>query len=167
LLNMLLFGLALLPLMIVVPLADDVLRGRSSVVAAAFIAVSLLLCLWPAMLALSIAAKWLVIGRYRPGAYPLWGGYYLRWWLVSRLQAMNGAALFAGTPLMSVYYRLMGAKVGRHCALDTALCSIFDLVRIGDDTSIGADTQLLGCRVENGMLRIGGIRVGSRCFIGA
>ena len=167
LLNMLLFGLALLPLMIVVPLADDVLRGRSSVVAAAFIAVSLLLCLWPAMLALSIAAKWLVIGRYRPGAYPLWGGYYLRWWLVSRLQAMNGAALFAGTPLMSVYYRLMGAKVGRHCALDTALCSIFDLVRIGDDTSIGADTQLLGCRVENGMLRIGGIDVGSRCFIGA
>jgi non-ribosomal peptide synthetase-like protein len=167
LLNLALLGLAMLPLMVVVPLADELLQGRRTVLAAAWIGVSLVLAVWPVMLALSIAAKWLIIGRYRAGAYPLWGSYYLRWWLVSRLQAMNGAALLAGTPLMSVYYRLMGANVGRHCALDTALCSIFDLVRIGEDTSIGADTQLLGCRVENGMLRISGIDVGNRCFIGA
>ena len=44
---------------------------------------------------------------------------------------------------MPVYYRLMGAKVGRNCALDTALCSAWDLISIGDNTSIGADTQLL------------------------
>ena len=167
LLNLALLGLAVLPLMVVVPLADDLLQGRRSVLAAAWLGVSLVLALWPAILALSIAAKWLVIGRYRAGTYPLWGSYYLRWWLVSRLQAMNGAALLSGTPLMSVYYRLMGAKVGKHCLLDTALCSIFDLVRIGDDTSIGAETQLLGCRVENGMLRVGRVEIGSRCFIGA
>ena len=23
--------------------------------------------------------KWLVIGRYKEGTYPLWGSYYLRW----------------------------------------------------------------------------------------
>ena len=27
---------------------------------------------------LALAAKWLLIGRTRPGAYPLWGSYYLR-----------------------------------------------------------------------------------------
>jgi non-ribosomal peptide synthetase-like protein len=161
-----LLGLALLPLIVVVPLADDLLRGRSSPLAATLIGISLVLALWPAMLALSIAAKWLIIGRYRAGAYPLWGSYYLRWWLVARLQAMSGAGLIAGTPLMSVYYRLMGAKVGRDCALDTALCSIFDLVSIGDDTSIGAETQLPGYRVENGFLLIGRVDIGSRCFIG-
>ena len=58
-----------------------------------------MLALWPAMLALSIAAKWLIIGRYRAGSYPLWGSYYLRWWVVARLQAMSGAAVLDGTPL--------------------------------------------------------------------
>ena len=98
---------------------------------------------------------------------PLWGSYYLRWWVVARLQALYGAAILTGTPLMSVYYRLMGARVGRDCTLDTALCSGFDLVRIGDDTSIGAETQLPGYRVEDGaLLRIGSVDIGSRCFIG-
>jgi non-ribosomal peptide synthetase-like protein len=166
LISVVLLGLAVLPLVVAVPLADDVLRGRSSPLPAALIAISLVLALWPAMLALSIAAKWLIIGRYRAGAYPLWGTYYLRWWTVARLQALSGAGLLAGTPLMSVYYRLMGAKIGRGCALDTALCSAFDLVRMGDDTSIGAETQLPACRVEDGQLLLGRIEIGSRCFIG-
>ena len=32
-----------------------------------------------------IALKWLIIGRTRPGRYPLWGAYYFRVWLVQRL----------------------------------------------------------------------------------
>jgi non-ribosomal peptide synthetase-like protein len=166
LITFVLLGLALLPLMVAVLLADDLLRGRGSPLETFLIGISLVLALWPVMLALSIAAKWLIIGRYRAGAYPLWGSYYLRWWLVARLQAMSGAELLAGTPLMSVYYRLMGAKVGAGCALDTAQCSIFDLVSIGEDTSIGSETQLPGCRVENGCLLIGRVDIGSRCFIG-
>ena len=166
LISLVLLGLAALPLVVAAPLADDVLHARSSPLQAALIAISLVLALWPAMLALSIGAKWLIIGRYRAGAYPLWGTYYLRWWTVARLQALSGAGLLAGTPLMSVYYRLMGAKVGRGCALDTALCSAFDLVRIGDDTSIGAETQLPACRVEDGQLLLGHVDIGSRCFVG-
>ena len=129
---------------------------------AALVPYAIVLALWPVMLALSIAAKWLIIGRYRQGAYPLWGSYYLRWWLVARLQALSGAGILAGTPLMSVYYRLMGARVGRDCMLDTALCSSFDLVTIGDGTSIGAETQLPGYRVENGALLIGRVDIGSK-----
>jgi hypothetical protein len=48
------------------------LRGRGSPVEAAWLSISFVLILWPFMLALSIAAKWLIIGRYRAGAYPLW-----------------------------------------------------------------------------------------------
>src|SRR5262249_40906825 len=120
----------------------------------------------PVVLALSIALKWVVIGRYKPGAYPVWGFYYFRWWLATRIQTWSGLGRYAGTPIMSLYYRLMGAKVGRNCILDTPSCAIFDLVRIGDDTCIGAQTQLLGYHVEDGMLHIGSIDIGSRCFVG-
>jgi non-ribosomal peptide synthetase-like protein len=79
---------------------------------------------------------------------------------------MSGAGALAGTPLASLYYRLMGAKVGRNCLLDTMLCGSFDLVSIGEGTSIGAETQLLGYRIEDGELVLGRIEIGSRCFVG-
>ena len=126
-----------------------------------------MLAFWPVMLALSVAAKWLIIGRYRAGAYPLWSAYYFRWWVVARLQALSGAGILRARRY-ELYYRLMGAKVGRGCALDTAHCSSFDLVRIGDDTSVGAETQLLGHRVERrDAALIGRVEIGSRCFIGS
>jgi non-ribosomal peptide synthetase-like protein len=121
---------------------------------------------WPALIALSVAIKWIVIGRYRTGAYPLWGGYYFRFWLVRRFQQLAAPGVVAGTPLMSLYYRLMGARVGRGCTIDTPQCAAFDLVSIGDDSSIGAETQLLGYRVERGQLIIGPVDIGSRCFVG-
>lgn len=35
---------------------------------------------------LTIGAKWLLLGRVKPGQYPLWGWFYFRWWLVQGLQ---------------------------------------------------------------------------------
>ena len=41
-------------------------------------------------------AKWLIIGRTKPGRYPLWGVYYFRWWLVQRLQPLDAHQVAAG-----------------------------------------------------------------------
>ncbi len=147
--------------------ADEVLLGRMSLFGAALYLCSFAIALWPIIMTLSIASKWLIIGRYKPGSYPLWSPYYVRWWLVSGLQGLSGISMFTGTPIMPAYFRLMGAKVGRNCALDTAECSIWDCLTIGADTSVGTDTQLLGYRIENGYLHIGKIEIGSRCFVGA
>lgn len=161
------FTLLSWPIATVVVFADDILAGNLSLFGVALYLCTFALALWPGILALSIAAKWLLIGRYKPGSHPLWGPYYVRWWLVSSLQGLSGMGVFNGTPLMSTYYRLMGAKVGKHCSLGTSEVSIWDCLTIGDDTSIGLDTQLLGYRIENGYLHIGKIEIGSQCFVGA
>jgi hypothetical protein len=49
-----------------------------------------------------------VIGRYKPGNYPLWGSYYFRFWLVTTIEAAVPVGYLAGTPLLSIYFRLMG-----------------------------------------------------------
>jgi non-ribosomal peptide synthetase-like protein len=122
--------------------------------------------IWPAMLLLSIMIKWIVIGRYKPGRYPVWGFYYFRWWFVNLFQTLSWSFMFQGSPLMSLYYRAMGARVGKNCVIGTPLCTAYDVITIGDGATIGAETQLLGCRVEDGMLIIAPVEIGRNCFVG-
>ena len=155
-----------LPLLVVIPVADDLLRERISIIQAILILLPFGIAMWVLFLAIGLSAKWILIGRYKAGAYPLWGTYHFRLWFAGGFQALGGLGLIVGTPLMPFYLRLMGAKVGRDCALDSALTSAYDLISIGDDTSIAADTQYGGSRVENGWLILGRVDIGSRCFVG-
>jgi non-ribosomal peptide synthetase-like protein len=154
------------PVLFVLLLAIDVLNGTTEWWRAAQIASTFALFIWPAWLLIGIAVKWIVIGRFKPGRYPLWGSYYLRWWIVDRFQSIGWSAMFMGTPLMSLYYRAMGAKVGANCTISTPYCGAFDLLSIGEGTSVGADTHILGYRVEDGHLILGRITIGDDCFVG-
>ncbi len=160
-------GLVAAPAITMVLLVVMVVDGDMRLWRAMEIGTALGFAVWPSWLLVSIALKWLVIGRYKPGKYPVWGAYYFRWWLVNRFQALSWSGMFVGTPLMSLYYRAMGAKVGRDCTIATPLCTAFDLVSIGEGSSIGAETQLLGYRVENGWLIIDKVTIGRNCFVGA
>lgn len=154
------------PLVFGVVIVLENLGGLITYEQTAFIVTIFGFLIWPSWLLLSIALKWIVIGRYRPGRYPVWGLYYFRWWLVTRFQMLSWSEMFVGTPLMSLYYRAMGAKVGRHCTIGSPLCVAFDLVTVADGTSIGPDTQLLGYRVEDGWLILGTVSIGRDCFVG-
>ena len=129
-------------------------------------ALGVLIVVYPLMLLVPIVVKWLVIGRYRPGKYPLWGSHYFRWWFVTSIESSVPLGYLAGTPLLNIYFRLMGAKIGRNVHLDSDDFAIYDLLTIGDDTSIGTDSGALGYTVENGMLIIGQVTIGKRCFVG-
>ena len=82
------------PLLFVVPILEDMLYARVSVIYGVFSTAVILFALWPVLLLTAVGSKWLIIGKYKPGRYPLWGSYYFRWWLVSRLEQLSGA----GTP---------------------------------------------------------------------
>ena len=120
----------------------------------------------PLMILLSIAVKWLVIGRYRAGDYPLWGLYYFRWWFVRRLLAVMPTQFLAGTPLMGLYYRLLGARIGRDAFLDMDQIDAADLVDIGDGAIVSSGAVFSTVSIERGLLRLGHNRVGKNAFVG-
>jgi len=126
-----------------------------------------LLCLYPAMFLLSIAIKWMVLGRIRPGVHRVWGLYYWRWWLVNRVLSATPTGYLVGTPWYPVYLRLMGARIGRDTHFASDCVRTFDLLSVGADTSIGVDARLEGYSIEGGLLRIGAIALGARCYVGA
>ena len=160
------YALATIPLGVSVLLYFGYKNGIVSMQNIVEIGAALGIGAYPFMLCMSILAKWVIIGRFKPGNYKVWGMYYFRWWLVTRIESLNGAGFLAGTPIINLYFRLMGAKVWRRTVINTVRCSIFDLLAIGDNTSIGSETQMLGYRVEDGFLKIGRQTIGSNCFIG-
>jgi non-ribosomal peptide synthetase-like protein len=160
------YAVLALPLAYVVLVVTAVIDGDMHWTVAAGLSTVVGFAAWPFLLLLSIAVKWIVVGRYKAGRYPLWSGYYLRWWTANRFQALAWAEMFKGTPLMSLYWRAMGAKIGRDVTISTNLSSAWDMVSIGDNASIGAETQILGYRVEDGYLVIAPVSIGNDCFVG-
>ena len=61
------------------------LEAGYSVIESAAWAASSAVAVFPLLVLAAVAAKWLVIGRVRPGRYPLWGAYHMRWWFVQAL----------------------------------------------------------------------------------
>jgi len=124
------------------------------------------LIMTPAILFLSIVVKWLLLGRIRPGHYPLWGWFYWRFWFVRTLVRAAPVPYLTGTPFLNLYYRLMGAHIGRDVYIGGAGLATFDVLSIGEGSSIGTDTSMDGTSVEGGWLKISPVTIGRNCWIG-
>lgn len=120
----------------------------------------------PSLTIFSIIFKWIVIGRIKPGKYPLWGSYYFRFWIVGKVTAICPVIYFTGTPIMNWFLRLMGARIGRNCYINTSAIDAFDLLKLGKNVSICTDTHLRGYTIEDGWLKIGRIELGDDAFVG-
>ncbi len=138
----------------------------NSILEALVLSLLIYLVTTPAVLLLSIVLKWTLLGRVRPGRYPLWGWYYFRFWLVRAVMRAAPVRHLSGTPFLVFYYRLMGARIGRNVFLGSQLVTTCDLLEIGDDSSIGMESGLDGSTVEDGFLRIAPIRIGKGCWVG-
>ncbi len=95
----------------------------------------------------TVAAKWLLVGRHRTGDHPLWSSFVWRNELADTFTEMLAAPWFAhitqGTVALNVWLRLLGAKVGRGVWCDTYWLPETDLVELGDGATVNH-----GCVVQ-------------------
>jgi non-ribosomal peptide synthetase-like protein len=70
------------------------------------------------------------------------------------------------TPLLVVFHRLMGMKLGKRVQINTAVIGDSNLIEIGDDTVIGGDVTLIGHSAERGNLVTGRVKIGSNVTVG-
>ena len=133
----------------------------------AFLCLDSIILGYPLLLLLSVILKWLVIGKFKEGIYPLWGFYYFRFWFVKKCVDITQVSLLTGTPFLAIYYRLMGTKIGKNVYLGSDRVRVFDLVSLGNNSSISKEAYIMGYVVEDGMLKLGRISIGNNCFVGA
>ncbi len=121
-----------------------------------------------AMGVLPIAAKWVLIGRWKPRRVRVWSLAYLRFWIVKTLIVANPLArLCMGTPLYVLYLRALGAKIGPGVLILThhvPVCT--DLLTIGPGSVIRKDAYLNGYRAHSGVIETGAVTLGANVFVG-
>ncbi|HMO29975.1 Pls/PosA family non-ribosomal peptide synthetase [Enterovirga sp.] len=121
---------------------------------------------------LIVGLKWLVIGRTKPGRYPLWGVYYFRVWFVQRMLQVTTLKFLQGSPLMRFYLRLLGAKIGRDAVIAEFEAGAVDLISIGDNASTGlknrfSNVEIIGNEMIIGRIEIGpDVQTGNSCVLG-
>jgi non-ribosomal peptide synthetase-like protein len=120
-----------------------------------------LLCVAP------VAAKWILVGRWKPREINVWTLPYLRFWLVKSLIQGSPLVLFAGSPVYCLYLRALGAKIGRRVVIQSSTVPVCtDMLTIGHDTVIRAESSFTGYRVIGGVIKTGPVSIGSEALIG-
>lgn len=93
------------------------------------------------------AAKWLLVGRFRVTDRALWTSFVWRNELADTfVEVLAAPWLFSfatGTPLLSMWLRTLGARIGRGVWLETFWLPEYDLVRLGAGATVNR-----GCVVQ-------------------
>jgi non-ribosomal peptide synthetase-like protein len=104
------------------------------------------------------------VGRFSYRSFGAWRwASYNALTLVLRFSFVNWIRL---TPLLPLYHRLMGARIGRRVQINTAVVADQNLLEIGDDTVIGGDVTLVCHVAERGRLVTAPVRIGRNVTVG-
>ena len=113
----------------------------------------------------ALAAR-VLLGGLAPGDYPRGGATHMRLWLAEQFAAQIDAVGLAGAPWITVYARMLGAKVERDVSLH-ALPPITGMLEIGRNSAIEPETDLSGYWIDGDLLRVGPVRIGRNVTVGA
>src|SRR5207302_162504 len=143
----------IVPVMCAVALAVATLAGFAAVanrfgyVVAALCGGPLLLAAGIVACAVAIAAKWLLVGRFRVTEHPLWCSFVWRDELADTFVEVLAVPWLVGwvggTPLMNLWLRSLGARIGRGAWCESYWLPESDLIEIGADATVNR-----GCVVQ-------------------
>ena len=107
--------------------------------------------------------------RLRPGEYPMNSAMAVKWYLLNAFQTlvtncfMNFMIL---TPFVVLFFKLMGAKVGKNTQINSTFCADLPLLEIGDGAVIGGHATVIGHSFERGQLILNRVKIGRKAVIG-
>jgi non-ribosomal peptide synthetase-like protein len=114
-----------------------------------------------------VAAKWLIVGRWKETEFPVWSLAYVRFWTVRALLHASPLILFTGSPLYVLYLRALGARIGKGVTiLSHSLPACPDLLSVGAGTVIRKNASLLTYQAHAGRIRTGRITLGRNVYVG-
>ncbi|MEU3711062.1 Pls/PosA family non-ribosomal peptide synthetase [Streptomyces catenulae] len=119
---------------------------------------------------LTTAAKWLLMGRFRAGEHPLWSSFVWRNELydafVEELAMPWLGGALVGTPLLNVWLRSLGARIGRGVWCESHWLPETDLVRLGDGASVNRGCVLQTHLFHDRLMRVDEVRLGAGATLG-
>src|SRR5262249_35045576 len=118
--------------------------------------------------ALAVVVKKVLIGRYRPLRAPVWGGFYVRHWIVEHTARLIPWRLLEGTLAQPMVLRALGARIGSRVHIHRGVNLVqggWDLLEIGDDVTLSQDASLQLIDFEDGQIVIGSVTLGDRCTL--
>ncbi|MFB6720369.1 Pls/PosA family non-ribosomal peptide synthetase [Kribbella sp. NPDC056345] len=89
---------------------------------------------------MATVAKWVIVGRTRAVEYPLWSSFVWRNEVVDSFVELVAAPWFAnaaaGTPVLALWLRSLGAKIGKGVWCETYWLPEADLITLGDGATV-------------------------------
>ena len=107
--------------------------------------------------------------KIKEGRYYLYSSPAIKWAvynsliLIVRYTCMN---FLRATPFLNLFYRMMGAKIGKNVQINTCIIGDCALLEIGDHTIIGGDVTLVAHVGEHNELIVKKVRIGSNVTVG-
>jgi len=125
----------------------DLIATRGGYLTAALLGTVVVLAAGAAAAGSSVAAKWLLVGRIRPGEHPLWSSFIWRNEVVDTFIEMVTAPWFAraaaGTPALVWWLRALGARIGSGTWCESYWLPEADLVTLAANSTVNR-----GCVVQ-------------------
>jgi acetyltransferase-like isoleucine patch superfamily enzyme len=108
--------------------------------------------------------------RLKEGSHNMFSFQTLEWAFISALDLMikfTFSDFILLTPFAGIYFKMMGAKIGKNVQINSKFVFDATLLEIGDNTVIGGNATVISHVVEWGVLKLKKVKIGKNVTIGS